>query len=93
MSVNEGILADLTLRGLPDDLYRSLGRQDEANHRSIDRENIAIFERTMKGESGAKPRLSAAEIIEKARRFAARPVTDGRFVVDILAYAENGLPK
>jgi hypothetical protein len=31
MASGETIMADLTIRGLPDDLYRSLGRQDEAD--------------------------------------------------------------
>ncbi|MBS3935980.1 MAG: Arc family DNA-binding protein [Sulfuritalea sp.] len=86
-------MADLTIRGLPDELHRYLKQQAEANHRSINRETIALIERAMKGAAEGKPRLSAAEVIAKASRFAALPVCDGRSAAEMIEYDADGLPK
>jgi plasmid stability protein len=86
-------MADLTIRGLPDELHRYLKQQAEANHRSINRETITLIERAMKGSPEGKPRLSAAEVIAKASRFADLPVLDSRPVTELIEYDADGLPK
>jgi plasmid stability protein len=86
-------MADLTIRGLPEELHRFLKQQAEANHRSINRETIALIERAMKSNADGKPRLSAAEVIAKASRFAALPVLDKRSAAEMIDYDADGLPK
>lgn len=86
-------MGDLTIRGLPDELHRFLKQQAEANHRSVNRETIALIEHAMKGSPGGKPRLTAAEVIAKASRFAALPVLDVRPADEMIAYDDDGLPK
>lgn len=86
-------MADLTIRGLPDELHRFLKQQAEANHRSINRETIALIERAMKSNADGKPRLSAVEVIAKASRFAALPVLDNRPASEMVEYDADGLPK
>lgn len=86
-------MADLTIRGLPEELHRFLKQQAEANHRSINRETIALIERAMKSGAEGKPRLSAAEVIAKASRFAALPVLDKRSAAEMIEYDADGLPK
>jgi plasmid stability protein len=86
-------MADLTIRGLPEELHRYLKQQAEANHRSINRETIALIEQAMKGNADGKPRLSAVEVIAKASRFAALPVLDKRSAAEMIDYDTDGLPK
>jgi len=85
-------MADLTIRGLPDELHQQLKQLADAHHRSVNRETIALIERAMAGSLSEKPRLSAAEIILKAQRFASLPVLDGRGVDELIGYDANGLP-
>lgn len=85
-------MADLTIRGLPDELHQQLKQLADAHHRSVNRETIALIERAMAGSLSEKPRLSAAEIIVKAQRFASLPVLDGRGVDELIGYDANGLP-
>jgi plasmid stability protein len=89
----ENKMADLTIRGLPDELHRYLKQQAEVNHRSINRETIALIESAMKGVVQGKPRLSAAEILARASRFASLPVLDARSADAIVGYDADGLPK
>lgn len=86
-------MADLTIRGLPDELHRYLKQQAEAHHRSVNREVIALVERAMAGGPEGKPRLSAAEVIAKARRFASLPVLDDRNADKLIGYDPDGLPR
>ncbi len=86
-------MADLTIRGLPDEIHRYLKRQAELNHRSINRETIVLIERAMKGDATARPRLTAAEVLAKARRFADLPVADGRHPDELIGYDADGLPE
>jgi len=85
-------MADLTIRGLPDELHQQLKQLADAHHRSVNRETIALIERAMAGNLSEKPRLSAAEIIVKAQRFASLPVLDARGVDELIGYDANGLP-
>jgi len=85
-------MADLTIRGLPDELHQQLKQLADAHHRSVNRETIALIERAMAGSLSEKPRLSAAEIIVKAQRFSSLPVLDSRGVDELIGYDANGLP-
>ena len=85
-------MADLTIRGLPDELNALLRQRAEANHRSVNRETIALIERAMKGEATAKPRMSAEQVMALAEDFARLPVLDERPISALLPYDENGLP-
>jgi len=86
-------MADLTIRGFPDELHRRLKQLANAHHRSVNREVIALIERAMAGGLDEKPRLSAAEIIAKAQRFASLPVLDGRGADELIGYDADGLPR
>jgi len=86
-------MADLTIRGLPDELHQRLKQLADAHHRSVNRETIALIERAMAGSLNEKPRLSAAEIMSKAQRFASLPVLDGRDADEIIGYDADGLPR
>lgn len=86
-------MGDLTIRGLPDELHRYLKQQAEANHRSVNRETIALIERAMRGNTEGRPRLTAAEVIAKASRFAALPVLDTRRADAMVEFDADGLPK
>lgn len=87
------VVADLTIRGLPDELHQQLKQLAEAHHRSVNRETIALIERAMAGDQDEKPRLSAAEVIAKAQRFASLPVLDGRSADELVCYSADGLPQ
>lgn len=86
-------MADLTIRGLPDELHQRLKQLADAHHRSVNRETIALIERAMASNLNEKPRLSAAEIIAKAQRFASLPVLDGRGADELVGYDADGLPR
>lgn len=86
-------MADLTIRGLPDELHRRLKQQAEAHHRSVNRETIALIERAMAGSLEDKPRMSAAEVIARAKRFASLPVQDSRSADELIGYDADGLPR
>ncbi|MCO5118234.1 MAG: Arc family DNA-binding protein [Burkholderiaceae bacterium] len=86
-------MADLTIRGLPDELHAFLRQRAEANHRSVNRETIALIERAMKHEASTRPRLSTDEILAMARRFADLPVRDPRSADELIGYDADGLPK
>lgn len=86
-------MADLTIRGLPDELHQRLKQLADAHHRSVNRETIALIERAMAGDLNEKPRLSAAEVIARAKRFASLPVQDGRSADELIGYDADGLPK
>lgn len=83
-------MADLTIRGLPDETHVWLKQQAQAHHRSVNKETIAVLEAA--GARGERPRLSAGEIMTIAKRFAALPVLDSRSADEILDYDNNGLP-
>ena len=83
-------MADLTIRGLSDELNGWLKQQAQAHHRSVNKETIAILEAA--AAQGERPRLSASEIMTVAKRFAALPVLDSRSADEILGYDHNGLP-
>lgn len=86
-------MADLTIRGLPDELHQRLKQLADVHHRSVNRETIALIERAMAGSLNENPRLSAAEIIAKAQRFASLPVLDGRNADELVGYDADGLPR
>lgn len=86
-------MADLTIRGLPDELHQQLKQLAEAHHRSVNRETIALIEHAMASNLAGKPRLSAAEVIAKAQRFANLPVLDGRSADELVGYGAEGLPQ
>jgi plasmid stability protein len=86
-------MTDLTIRRLPDELHALLRQRAEANHRSVNRETIALIEHALKAEADVRPRLSAADVLAKARRFAKLPVLDARPVHEWVQYDADGLPK
>ncbi|MDP2171853.1 MAG: Arc family DNA-binding protein [Rhodocyclaceae bacterium] len=86
-------MADLTIRGLPDELHQQLKQLADAHHRSVNRETIVLIERAMAGDLNEKPRLSATEVIAKAQHFASLPVLDGRSADELIGYDVDGLPR
>lgn len=86
-------MADLTIRGLPDELHQQLKQLADAHHRSVNRETIALIERAMANDLSEKPRLSAAEVIAKAQRFASLAMLDSRSADELIGYDANGLPR
>ncbi|MBE0592995.1 MAG: Arc family DNA-binding protein [Gemmatimonadales bacterium] len=89
----KSVMADLTIRGLPDELHAFLRQRAEANHRSVNREMIVLIERAMRGEANTRPRPSADEILAMGRRFADLPVRDPGHPDELIGYAASGLPK
>lgn len=87
------VMADLTIRGLPDELHQQLKQLAEAHHRSVNRETIALIERAMANNLNGKPRLSTADVIARAQRFASLPVLDGRNADELVGYDADGLPQ
>lgn len=85
-------MADLTMRGVPDELHLWLKRQAEAHHRSVNKEVIVLLESIRDGSVPAQPRPSAADILARARRFAELPVLDNRSADALIGYDANGLP-
>lgn len=86
-------MADLTIRQLPEELHAFLRQRAAANHRSVNRETIALIEAAMKNAARAKPRFTADEVMAMTQRFAELPVLDDRSANEIIGYDENGLPK
>lgn len=85
-------MADLTIRGLPDELHAALRQKAEANHRSVNRETIALIERAIKSEAAIRPRMTAEQVIALAEAFSRLPMLDDRPVGELVPYDENGLP-
>jgi len=53
----------ITVKGIPDQLYRRLKEAAEANHRSINSEIISRIERSLMPR-----RVSAEDVLERVRR-------------------------
>ncbi|MEW6338826.1 MAG: FitA-like ribbon-helix-helix domain-containing protein [Acidobacteriota bacterium] len=53
----------ITVKGIPEDLYRRLKAAAEANHRSINSEVISRIEQTLKAR-----RVPAGELLQRLRR-------------------------
>ena len=85
-------MADLTIRGVSDELHAWLKEQARAHHRSLNGEAIALIESIRAGATPARPRPSPQDILSRARRFASLPVLDARTADEILGYDDNGLP-
>lgn len=85
-------MADLTIRGVPDDLHAWLKEQARAHHRSVNREAIALIESIRVAGAPARPRPSAQDILARAGRFTRLPVMDTRTADEIVGYDQDGLP-
>ncbi len=89
----------ITLR-LPEALQERLKRSAQVNHRSVNKQAIAILEQALASEPASLPDAArtdlihqqAAELMEMGRRFGALPVLDTRTPDEILGYDELGLP-
>ena len=67
----------LTIKGLPDPLYRRLRRQAEAHRRSLNGEIIVCLERAVgTGQPDAQRWLTQARQLRE--RVQVRPLTDGQ---------------
>lgn len=67
----------LTIKGLPDPLYRRLRRQAEAHRRSLNGEIIVCLERAV-GASQPDPQRWIAQARQFRDRVAVRPLTEGQ---------------
>jgi plasmid stability protein len=86
-------MADLTIRGVSDELHTWLKQQARAHHRSVNREAIALIESIRAaGSAPARSRPSAQDILARAERFASLPALDTRTADEIIGYDEAGLP-
>jgi plasmid stability protein len=65
----------LTIKGLPDVLYRRLKQQAEAHRRSLNGEIIVCLERAL-GARQVEPRAWLAEAQRLRDRIQVRPLTD-----------------
>jgi plasmid stability protein len=71
----EPVMPTLTIKGLPDPLYRRLKKQAEAHRRSLNGEIIACLERAV-GSAPIDPAKWLAEALAFRSRVEARPLTD-----------------
>ena len=85
-------MPDLTIRGVSDELHGWLKQQAATHHRSLNRETVALLEKIRADTRQHGPRLSAEEIMSKAKRFANLPILDHRSADEIVGYDESGLP-
>jgi antitoxin FitA len=69
------LVASITIRNIPDELYEDLKQLAEANHRSINREVIACIERWVRG-GRIDPDLVLARAREIRESIKGRPITD-----------------
>lgn len=69
-------MATLTLKNVPDDLYRRLKARAEQNHRSLNREAIRCLEASV--TTGAPPRTDEAG--EHARALRERLAAEGVWI-------------
>lgn len=65
----------LTIKGLPDPLYRRLKQQAEAHRRSLNGEIIVCLERAV-GAARPEPRTWLAQARALRERLRVRPLTD-----------------
>ena len=65
----------LTIKGLPDPLYRRLKQQAEAHRRSLNGEIIVCLERAV-GASHSDPKTWLAQAQRLRSRIRVRPLTD-----------------
>lgn len=86
-------MADLTIRGLPDELHRWLKQQADAHHRSLNKEAIALLENLRAASLPHNSRLSTEEIMARGRRFASLPADDTRSADEMIGYDRDGLPR
>ena len=69
-------MKNMTLKNIPDQTHKALKKQAEANHRSLNKEILAILERSIGSTSYQNPDIQKlhAEIREARKRFK-RPIT------------------
>lgn len=65
----------LTIKGLPDPLYRRLKQQAEAHRRSLNGEIIVCLERAL-GAARPEPRIWLAQARALRERLQVRPLTE-----------------
>lgn len=59
-------MPSLTIKGLPDDLYRRLKASAEEHHRSINREVLACLDRSLRSQRvDAEARLARADAVRE----------------------------
>jgi hypothetical protein len=71
-------MANLTIRGIPEDVYEALKKSAESNRRSINNEVIVLIERAMKKRERDVQRI-LAEARELRKYTADSPVSDKEF--------------
>jgi antitoxin VapB len=81
----------LTVHNIPAELHSWLLTQAASNHRSIDNEVIVLLD-TIRTNKPAKPKISAARLMEIAAQCAAAPDLDTRSPEAIIGYDDAGLP-
>jgi plasmid stability protein len=77
-STREAIMATITVKNIPDDLYENLKLSAGANHRSINREVIACIERAVQSRR-VDPEVVLARARELRDKIGGRPITDAEF--------------
>lgn len=80
-------MANLSLKNIPDDLYKSLKAAAEANHRSINGELIALLENSL------TPRRRSVRTILDSARILRQSITGGPFdSAEIDDFKRSGRP-
>jgi plasmid stability protein len=83
--------ATLTVHNVPSELHSWLLTQATDNHRSIDSEVIGLLD-AIRANKLAKPKISAARLMEIAAQCAAAPDLDTRSPEAMIGYDASGLP-
>lgn len=82
---------DMLIKQMPDELKTWIADEARRNHRSMNKEALALLE-TARAQRAARPRADAADIDALLARFRGLPDLDRRSADEILGYDANGLP-
>lgn len=81
---------DMLIKQIPDDLKAWIAGEAQRNHRSMNKEVIAMLQALRLGQvAGQSKKLAVEQILAQ---YAALPELDSRSPDEILGYDQDGLP-
>jgi plasmid stability protein len=83
-------MANLTVKGIPDELHAQIKRRAGENHRSMNREILQILEEAM--ERAPQTRPDAEEILQRLRTFRGKMHGPGLTPEEIDRAIDEGRP-
>jgi antitoxin FitA len=78
-TIMEQNMHTITVKNIPDEIYKKLKHSAESSHRSINKEIIACIERTV-GSQQVNPDLRLANARTLRKKTVSHPINDNEFI-------------